>query len=74
MLLLVLTGEERVANVELVEDAAERPHVNGGVVGDAKDNLWGSVEPTLDVGVDLLVLEAPAAEIDDLDARLVDFS
>lgn len=45
-------GNRGVARVQLGHDAAQAPHINGHVVGMAQDHLWGSVEPTLDVGVD----------------------
>lgn len=71
---LVLAWEQGVPHVELIEDAAETPHVDGGVVGDAEDNFGGAVEARLNVGVDFLVFKAPAPEVDDLDAALVDLA
>lgn len=64
---LVLAGEERVAGVELGEDAAERPHVDGRTVGQAEDDLGAAVEPRLDVRVDALVAVARRAEVYHLD-------
>ena len=68
---LVFTWEQRIAHVELVQDAAEGPHVDGRVVGDAHDDLGGTVEPRLDIGVDLFVDEGGTSEVNDLYARLV---
>ena len=51
--------------MHLNEDAAQTPHVDGQVVGDAEKHLRRPVEPRLDVLVDLkdakqrLDLEAP---------------
>ena len=72
VLFLVLAGEEGVTDVQLVQNAAERPHVDCRAVGNTEDDFWCSVESTLNVGVDLLVLEAATTEIDDFDAGLVD--
>jgi len=74
VLLLILSWEERIADIQLVEDTAETPHVNGCVVWDAQDNFWRSVEPRLNVGVDLLVLEAARTEVDNLNSRFVNLS
>lgn len=45
MIFLILSWEQRVANVKLVEDAAEAPHVDGCVVWNAEYNLWSPIEP-----------------------------
>lgn len=68
MFFFILTGKQRVANVELVQNTAKRPHVYRSVVRDAQHDFRGSVEATLDVGVDLLVFEAARAEVYDLDS------
>ena len=73
MLFLILTREKRIANVQLIENTAERPHVDSSIVGNAKDDLWGSVEPTLDVSVDLLILEATTTEINDFNTWFINF-
>lgn len=72
MLLLVLTREQRIADVELIKDAAEAPHVDGAVVGDAEHDLWRPIESGLDIGINFLIFKTTGAEIDDFDARLVD--
>lgn len=51
LLHLTLAREERVAGVELGEDATQAPHVDGHAVRVTQDDLWGAVEATLDVGV-----------------------
>lgn len=48
---LILAWEQRVARVQFSHDATQAPHINGHVVGMTKDHFWGSVEPTLDIGV-----------------------
>ena len=67
MILLVLSREERVANVELIEDAAETPHVDCPVVWYTEDDFGCSVESRLDISVYLFVLETATAKINDLD-------
>jgi len=74
MLLLVFTREEGVADVEFVENAAERPHVNGCVVRDPKNNLRRSVEARLYVGVNFLIFETTTAKVDYFNAGLVNLS
>lgn len=37
--------------MELSQDAAKAPHVDGHAVGMAQEHLWGTVEAALDVGV-----------------------
>lgn len=67
MLDLVLAGEERIAGVELREDATEGPHINGRAVGQPEDDLGAAIEPRLDVRVDALVAVARRAEVYHLD-------
>lgn len=69
MLVLVAAREQNLAGVELVENAAVRPHVDRVRVLDAQDNLRRAVKSRLDVSVDLLGFEAARAEIDDFDAN-----
>ena len=64
MFLFVFTGEQRIARVKFVEDAAEGPHVDASVVGYPEHDFRSAVEARLDVGVYLLVLKASAAKID----------
>ena len=71
LLRLIFAREKWVASVKLCHDAAETPHVDGRGVGNTQYDLWRTVEPGLDIGVDTLILEAAAAVVDDLDSRLV---
>lgn len=68
MVFLVFSWKEWVSDIEFIENASETPHVDGRIVGDAQHDLRSSVEPALDVGVDLLCFEAATAEVDDFDA------
>ena len=74
MFFLIFTGEQWITYIELVQDTAKWPHIYRSVVWNAEYDFWGSVEATLDVGVDLLVFEAAWAKIYNLDSRLVDFA
>ena len=74
MVFFVFAGEEGVAYRQLVEDAAEGPHVDGRRVGDTQHDFRRAVESALDVRVDFLVLEAAATKVNDLDSRLGDFA
>jgi hypothetical protein len=67
----IFTWEQRNPGVKFRQNAPEAPHINRGGVGDAKDDLWSSVEPRLNVSVDTLILEATASIVNDLYARLV---
>lgn len=66
LFLLILAGENGYTSEELSEDAADTPHVNWQTVSHSQDNLWGSVETRLNIGINLFVLKAARAEIDDL--------
>lgn len=46
---LVGTRKERLAGVHLHENASQRPHVDGQVVGDPKQHLWRPIEARLNV-------------------------
>lgn len=50
-----LPREQDLAGVELVESAADGPDVQGGIVGHAEYDLWGTVESTDEVGSDLVL-------------------
>lgn len=73
-MVLAAAREERVADGELVENAAERPHVDGCVVGDAEHDFRRAIEPALDISVNLLILETPRTEVDDLNPTFVNFA
>jgi len=61
--------EQRVAGEDLGQDAGQAPHVNRRPVRQPEQHLRRAVEAALDVGVQPLVLEAAAAEVDDLRRR-----
>ena len=72
LLTLVRSREEREAREQFYQDAAETPHVDLlGVREDSQHDVWCSVEPTLDVGVNNFVLEAATAEVSDCNSALV---
>lgn len=68
LVVLAVSREDGVADIELGHDAPERPHVDCTVVRNAEHDLWSTVEPRLNVSVDPLVKEGRASEIDYLDA------
>lgn len=35
--------------MHLYQDATQRPHVDGQVIGHSQQHLWGTVEATLDI-------------------------
>lgn len=74
LLLLVLTGENGEAYVQFVEDAPERPHINGGRISDAHHDLGSTVEARLDVSVELVSLISARSKVNHLDATLVGLS
>ena len=74
MIFFIFSGEEWLADVEFVQDAAEGPHVNRCSVRDPENDLWRSIEPTLDVCVNLVVLETSRTEVDNFDARFIDLA
>lgn len=53
LLLFVLAGEDGESRIQLCQDAAQTPHIDGHVVVHAENNFWGTIEATLDVCVDL---------------------
>ena len=67
LVVLGRAGEQGQAEEQLNHDAPQRPHVDGGGVGQAEQDLGRPVEPGLDIGVDGLALVARGPEIDDLD-------
>lgn len=46
---LISPTEERFSSVHLYQDTTQGPHVNGQVIGHSQQNLWGTVEATLDI-------------------------
>lgn len=71
LLFLVLARKDGEADEELVEDAPERPHVDCRRVLDAHHDFGGTVEPTLNVRVELFILVCATSEINHLDSTLV---
>jgi hypothetical protein len=63
LLLFILSWEEWSSFIEFCDYAAETPNIDGEGVFESEDNLWSSVEPTLNISVDLVVIEAAGAEI-----------
>jgi hypothetical protein len=68
-LVVMPTWEQRVAHEQLCQDAAKAPHIDLTTVPQAQDDLWAAVEAALHVRVHLLVHEAAAAKVNDLDGR-----
>lgn len=73
MFFFIFTWEQRVTNVELIEDATETPHINSCIIRYAEDDLGCSIEARLDIGVDLLIFKATTTKIDNLDAWFINF-
>lgn len=73
LLFLAFTREDGKAREELDHYAPEGPDIDGRGVANPQNDLWSPVESALDVGVELLVLEAAAANIDDPDAAFILF-
>lgn len=71
---LVLTGKDGEANKEFVEDAAEGPHVDGRCVANAHHDFRRSIEPRLNVRVELLGLVCAGPKVDHFDSALVAFA
>lgn len=63
LLLFILSGENRIPSEEFGQDTAHTPHVDGHTVRHAKNDFRGAIEPTLNVRVHLLVLEAARAKV-----------
>ena len=68
---LIFALEDGFAAKELEEDAAERPHVDGGTIPYAQYYFWSSVKPALNIGVILLVLVRATSEVDHFDSTFV---
>jgi hypothetical protein len=69
---LVSARKERKSGEKFDHDAAKRPHINLLVVGEeSKHDIGGTVEATLYVSIDDLVLEATGSEICYDDARFI---
>lgn len=71
LLVLTLARKQWVPGPQLPQHAPKRPHIDRRSVPDAQDHLGCPVEPALNVGVELFVLVAAAAQVDQSQARLV---
>ena len=69
LIILVVSGEEGVAQDELGEDAAQAPHVNLDSIVTAKDDLRRSVKPTLNVIMELPLCVTTRPEVNHLESR-----
>lgn len=58
LFLFILTREDGDARVQFSKNATQTPHIDRQTIRHAQNNLGGSVETRLDVGVDFFVLEA----------------
>lgn len=65
--MLVLTGENGVASIELREDTTQTPHIDGHTIRHAKNDFRRPIKSALDVGVYLFVLETTRTKVDHLD-------
>lgn len=56
--------EQRESSVKLDHDATEAPHIDLLRIGEQpEDDIRGTIEPTLDVSVNDLVLQAPTSKV-----------
>jgi len=63
LVMLAVSGKDRISDVKLCHNASKRPHVNTAIVGNPQHNLRSSVEPGLNVCVNSLVLESGASKV-----------
>lgn len=63
LFVLVLPRKQWDSAIQLNQDATERPHVNSCCVLDSKYDFGGTIEPRLNVSVDLFPLKAATAHI-----------
>lgn len=70
LLLFILAGENWEPSVQLSQNATQTPDIDCHMIVHTKDNFWGAIETTLNIGVDLFVLEAATTEVDDFDSAL----
>lgn len=73
LLFLVFTCEDRVAYVELVENASKRPDVDSWCIPDAHHNLGGTIESALNVGVELFSFVSSTTKVYHFYSTLVRF-
>lgn len=69
--MLIIPCEERIPQMQLCNNAAERPDINFPVISNSQDDLRCPVVPALDVSVNCFVLEAARAKVNDFDTGFV---
>jgi hypothetical protein len=67
LLALVVSRKERMTRVQLGKNAAKAPHVDRSAILAAKNHFRRTIEAALDIGVDLLMVEAARAKVNNLD-------
>ena len=63
LVLLILSGKQRVPRKQLSNYAPKRPHIDRGCVRDAQYDLRCSVESALNIGINLVGGQAATAEV-----------
>jgi len=63
LLLLVVAGEQRFPSAQLCQDAAQGPDIYFGRVRNSENNLRGSVESALNIGVNLVWGQTATTEV-----------
>lgn len=69
--MLGLSRKYGVSRVQFRQDSSKAPHIDSVRIPDSKYDFGSSIEPALDVCVQLLVQEARASEVNYFDTRLV---
>lgn len=69
--MFVFSWEQGITGEQLHHYASKRPDVDCTGVRYSKDDFRSPVKPTLNVGVNLLLLVAPTANVDHLDSRFI---
>ena len=65
VIFLILSREEGVTYIKLIENTTKAPHIDCCGVRNTKHDLRSSIKPRLDVSIYLLVFEATTTEIND---------
>jgi hypothetical protein len=69
--LLILSCKKRVSGVKFKKYSAKAPHIDGSSVLNPKDDLGGSVEPTLNVGINSLIFVSSTPEVNNFYPRFI---
>lgn len=69
---LTLSWKQRIAGVELSQNAAERPHVDGLFEFESENDLRRPIESALDISVHHFIFKTTTTEINEFDATLID--